>query len=165
MSPNGAPQSFGACGGAGLRGRRMLRGDKLALGSRDIDVHVGQRLRDRREALGISQGRLGRQLGVTFSQVQKYEKGSNRIGAGRLYQIAEFLGVPPGYFFDGIGNGLRAPGAAGAAAGPASAAGPDEVRQLTSAFGAISESSTRSSVLALVRSLADEDRTRARRRD
>lgn len=143
----------------------MLRGDKVVFGSRDIDAHVGQRLRDRREALGISQGRLGRQLGVTFSQVQKYEKGSNRIGAGRLFQIAEFLGVPPGYFFDGMGSVHRSAAAAAGAGAPESAAAPDEVRQLTSAFGAISESSTRSSVLALVRSLADEDRTRARRRD
>lgn len=124
-------------------------------------MHVGQRLRDRREALGISQGRLGRHLGLTFSQVQKYEKGSNRIGAGRLYQIAEHLGVPPGYFFEGLFPEAHG-GRANAAAVP-SAAGPDEVRQLTSAFGAIGESSTRASVLALVRSLADEDRGRARR--
>lgn len=121
-------------------------------------MHVGQRLRDRREALGISQGRLGRHLGLTFSQVQKYEKGSNRIGAGRLYQIAEILGVPASYFFDGITAEAPANGSA-----TPSSAGPDEVRQLTSAFGAIGESSTRASVLALVRSLADEDRGRARR--
>ena len=62
----------------------------------------GQRMRRRREALGISQGRLGRHLGLTFSQIQKYEKGTNRIGAGRLYQIAAFLGVPPSYFFEGL---------------------------------------------------------------
>ena len=65
-------------------------------------MHVGQRMRRRREALGISQGRLGRHLGLTFSQVQKYEKGANRIGAGRLYQIADFLGVQPAYFFAGL---------------------------------------------------------------
>ena len=59
-------------------------------------------MRRRREALGISQGRLGRHLGLTFSQVQKYEKGTNRIGAGRLYQIADFLGVQPAYFFAGL---------------------------------------------------------------
>ena len=65
-------------------------------------MHVGLRMRKRREALGISQGRLGRHLGLTFSQIQKYEKGTNRIGAGRLYQIAAFLGVPPSHFFEGI---------------------------------------------------------------
>ena len=58
-------------------------------------------MRKRREALGISQGRLGRHLGLTFSQIQKYEKGTNRIGAGRLYQIATYLGVTPSHFFEG----------------------------------------------------------------
>jgi len=134
----------------------------VALSAREIDIHVGQRLRERREALGISQGRLGRHLGLTFSQVQKYEKGSNRIGAGRLFQIAEYLGVPSSHFFEGLpgvgANGARGPGEA------ASMATGEEVRQLTAAFGAISEPSTRASVLALVRSLADEDRTRSGRR-
>ena len=63
---------------------------------RHADAHA------QREALGISQGRLGRHLGLTFSQIQKYEKGTNRIGAGRLYQIATFLGVPPSHFFEGL---------------------------------------------------------------
>ncbi len=67
-----------------------------------IDVYVGQRLRKRRTELGISQGTLGRHLGVTFSQVQKYEKGTNRIGAGRLYHIAAFLGVSTLYFFEAL---------------------------------------------------------------
>jgi transcriptional regulator with XRE-family HTH domain len=136
-------------------------GLELSLSARDIDVHVGQRLRERREALGISQGKLGRHLGLTFSQVQKYEKGSNRIGAGRLFQIADYLGVPPSHFFEGLANGR--PARSGEAQ-PVSAAAPEEVRQLTAAFGAISEPSTRASVLALVRSLADEDRTRSGRR-
>lgn len=133
----------------------------LSLSARDIDAHVGRRLRERREALGISQGRLGRHLGLTFSQVQKYEKGSNRIGAGRLFQIADLLGVPTSHFFEG----LAINGAAGRSGPAPSAASPDEVRQLTAAFGAITEPSTRASVLALVRSLADEDRTRSRVRD
>lgn len=107
-------------------------------------------MRQRREALGISQGRLGRQLGLTFSQIQKYEKGSNRIGAGRLYQIANFLGVPTSYFFEGIGGGAdqsQRPPAEGAMTR-------DELRVLTGAFAAIGDPSTRASVLALVRSLS-----------
>jgi transcriptional regulator with XRE-family HTH domain len=130
------------------------------LSAREIDIHVGQRLRERREHLGLSQGRLGRHLGLTFSQVQKYEKGANRIGAGRLFQMAEFLNVPTSYFFEGL-PGTRG---AGEAAPPATAlASADEMRNLSAAFGAISEVSTRASVLALVRSLADEDRVRGRR--
>ena len=64
------------------------------------DVHVGARIRMRRMILGISQEKLGMALGVTFQQVQKYEKGATRVGAGRLLEIANFLGVPVGYFFE-----------------------------------------------------------------
>ncbi len=75
-----------------------------ALLASEIDAYVGVRIRRRREALGMSQGTLGRHLGLTFSQIQKYEKGTNRIGAGRLYKIAGFLGVSVLYFFEGLGG-------------------------------------------------------------
>ena len=65
-----------------------------------MDIVVGRRIRERREALNITQIHLGHLLGITFSQIQKYEKGSNRIGAGRLFLIAQFLGVPVAHFFD-----------------------------------------------------------------
>jgi transcriptional regulator with XRE-family HTH domain len=68
----------------------------------EIDAHVGSRIRSRREGLGMSQARLGSRLGLTFSQVQKYEKGSNRIGAGRLLLVAEALEVSVQYFFEGL---------------------------------------------------------------
>ena len=64
-----------------------------------VDIEVGRRVRERRVLAGISQEKLGQALGVTFQQVQKYEKGTNRIGASRLQQIAEALGVAPAYFF------------------------------------------------------------------
>ncbi|MCM5552792.1 helix-turn-helix domain-containing protein [Pleomorphomonas sp. NRK KF1] len=64
------------------------------------DVHVGARIRMRRMIVGISQEKLGQALGVTFQQVQKYEKGATRVGAGRLLEIANYLGVPIGYFFE-----------------------------------------------------------------
>ncbi len=119
----------------------------MSLSAHEIDVIVGQRLRERREALRISQGRLGRHLGLTFSQVQKYEKGSNRIGAGRLYQIAEFLGVTPAYFFDAVET------EAAAKAGKVNGLVRDELGTLAEAFVAIEDPDTRKSVLALVRSL------------
>jgi transcriptional regulator with XRE-family HTH domain len=115
-----------------------------------IDAWVGQRLRQRREALGLSQGRLGRHLGLTFSQVQKYEKGSNRIGAGRLFLIAGFLGVPTSYFYEGL-PGADSTGAAPQGASPAIPG--DEVRALVAAFASIEDYGTRASVLALVKSL------------
>jgi len=66
-----------------------------------VDVEVGHRIRIERLARGLSQTALANQLGVTFQQVQKYEKGVNRVGAGRLTKIAEVLGVPVGSFFTG----------------------------------------------------------------
>jgi transcriptional regulator with XRE-family HTH domain len=66
-----------------------------------IDKHVGSRVRMRRVLLGMSQEKLGEALSLTFQQVQKYEKGTNRIGASRLQQISKILNVPPAYFFDG----------------------------------------------------------------
>ncbi|WP_395666831.1 helix-turn-helix domain-containing protein [Methylocella sp.] len=66
-----------------------------------IDRHVGSRVRMRRVILGMSQEKLGEALGLTFQQVQKYEKGANRIGASRLQQISRTLDVPPSFFFEG----------------------------------------------------------------
>jgi transcriptional regulator with XRE-family HTH domain len=66
-----------------------------------IDVEVGQRIRIQRLAAGLSQSELAERIGVTFQQVQKYEKGMNRVGAGRLTNIARVLNVPVGSFFDG----------------------------------------------------------------
>jgi transcriptional regulator with XRE-family HTH domain len=117
-------------------------------------------VRRRREALGISQGRLGRHLGLTFSQIQKYEKGTNRIGAGRLYQIAAFLGVSPSQFFEGLSGEEEAPDAPVTNGG----ARRDEIATLNDAFVAINDDETRASVLALVRSLAGESSGRPPRR-
>lgn len=69
------------------------------------DVYVGRRVREARVAKGMSQTDLGDQLSVSFQQVQKYEKGTNRIGASRLLQTAQALNVPVEYFFDGIDGG------------------------------------------------------------
>src|SRR3954466_13920542 len=76
-----------------------------------IDKHVGSRVRMRRMMLGMSQEKLGDALSLTFQQEQKYEKGTNRIGASRLQQIAHFLQVPVSFFF--VGAPDLAPGAAG----------------------------------------------------
>ncbi|NWG72217.1 MAG: helix-turn-helix transcriptional regulator [Parvularculaceae bacterium] len=65
-----------------------------------VDVHVGGRVRMRRMMLGLSQDKLGDALGLTFQQIQKYEKGSNRIGASRIFELARILKVPVQYFYD-----------------------------------------------------------------
>jgi transcriptional regulator with XRE-family HTH domain len=71
-----------------------------------IDVHVGSRIRLRRTLLGMSQERLGDNLGLTFQQVQKYERGVNRVGASRLFDLARVLDVPISFFFDDMPDGL-----------------------------------------------------------
>ena len=77
-----------------------------------VDVHVGRRLRLRRTLLGLSQEKLGAAIGLTFQQVQKYERGSNRIGASRLFDLSRVLDVPVGFFFDDMSEEVaaRSPG-------------------------------------------------------
>lgn len=69
-------------------------------GPNPIDIHVGARLRLRRTLLGLSQEKLGEAVGITFQQLQKYERGSNRISASRLFNLSQVLGVPVSYFFE-----------------------------------------------------------------
>jgi len=69
-----------------------------------VDVHVGTRVRLRRQVLKMSQERLGDSLGVTFQQVQKYERGANRVGASRLWKMSQVLSVPVNFFFEGLGD-------------------------------------------------------------
>jgi transcriptional regulator with XRE-family HTH domain len=73
-------------------------------GTTAVDTHVGQKIRARRTLLGLSQTDLANAAGITFQQIQKYERGVNRVGAGRLQQFSETLGVPASYFFDGAPN-------------------------------------------------------------
>lgn len=70
--------------------------------SHPVDVYVGQRIRAHRRHLRISQEALAEQIGVTFQQIQKYEKGSNRVSASKLFEISRILDVPIGFFFDGL---------------------------------------------------------------
>lgn len=94
-------------------GRHRQPGDKpvrLPPGvSNPIDVHVGSRLRARRMLLGLSQEKLGEAVGLTFQQVQKYERGANRVSASRLFEFARILGVSVAYFFDEISDALATP--------------------------------------------------------
>ena len=75
----------------------------MARRATDVDNYVGRRVRQRRLELGQSQADLADALGITFQQIQKYEHGSNRVSAGRLYAMARYLGVTLDYFFDGVG--------------------------------------------------------------
>ena len=122
-----------------------------------IGKHVGARVRMRRLILGMSQGKLGDALDVTFQQVQKYEKSANRIGASRLQQLARVLDVPPAYFFEDAPSGEeRAPGFAEDEGHNhfVDFLSTSEGLQLNRAFAAIRDAKVRKKILDLVVSLA-----------
>ena len=124
-----------------------------------IDIQVGNRVRIRRMLIGMSQERLGDLLGLTFQQVQKYEKGVNRIGAGRLFEISRILNVPIDFFYEGVA-------AAGLAEPEGSApvmefVSSGEGLQLSLAFMKIKDIRVRKRVLDLVKSLAEEEEQKA----
>jgi transcriptional regulator with XRE-family HTH domain len=123
------------------------------------DVHVGARVRMRRMMLNMSQEKLGDGLGLTFQQVQKYEKGTNRIGASRLQHISNILQVPVSFFFEG---GPRLPGhnAAGMGEAPSPAYVSDFLStsdglSLTKAFMRIKSSKLRRRIVELVEQIAE----------
>src|ERR1700759_1105785 len=123
-----------------------------------VDIQVGNRVRIRRMLIGMSQERLGDLLGLTFQQVQKYEKGVNRIGAGRLYEVSRILGVPIDFFYEGVGEQLAGRVFAEEASPPVMefvASG--EGLQLSLAFMKIKDAKVRKQVLDLVKSLAEEE--------
>lgn len=83
-----------------------------------VDVHVGRRVSEKRRSLGHNQTDLGQALGITFQQVQKYERGTNRISASKLWETARFLEVDIAYFFEGLAGAGGDDGAGGAGRGP-----------------------------------------------
>jgi transcriptional regulator with XRE-family HTH domain len=141
-------------------------GNELPRGSRranPMDVHVGTRVRLRRMLLGMSQEKLGEHLGLTFQQVQKYEKGVNRIGASRLFDLAKVLGVPVQFFYDEAPAGTYgAVAATGFAEQPGESyvvefLGSRDGLELNKAFARITDAKVRRSIVDLVRSLAGEE--------
>jgi transcriptional regulator with XRE-family HTH domain len=130
-----------------------------------IDRHVGSRVRMRRMLAGVSQEKLGEALGLTFQQVQKYEKGSNRISASRLQQIAQMLEVPVSFFFEGAPTGAAPEGGFADMAATSYVSdflATSEGVQLTKAFVRIRNPRVRRRVVELVEALAeDADETAA----
>jgi transcriptional regulator with XRE-family HTH domain len=124
-----------------------------------VDAHVGHRVRLRRMLVGMSQERLGELLGLTFQQVQKYEKGINRIGAGRLFEVASILGVPISFFYEDVDSNAPASGFAEGEEPPPvmEFLSSGEGLQLSLAFMRIKDVKVRRRILELVRSLAEED--------
>ncbi len=140
-----------------------------------IDVHVGARIRLRRTLLGMSQERLGEALGLTFQQVQKYERGVNRVGASRLFDLSRVLDVPISFFFDDLPEASAQSGAAigalssGNLTGRRSLGFSDqqdgfgddvlhrrETQELVRAYYRISDPNQRKTVFALIKSMAPD---------
>ena len=122
-----------------------------------VDAQVGSRVRLRRMLIGMSQERLGELLGLTFQQVQKYEKGLNRIGAGRLFDIARILGVPIDYFYEGLTGASNRGFSENDASPPiVEFMSSSEGLQLALAFMRIVDTKVRRHVLDLVKSLSDD---------
>lgn len=122
------------------------------------DIHVGSRIRLRRNMLGMSQEKLGENLGITFQQIQKYEKGTNRVGASRLQAIASIFHVPVGFFFEGL-PGQEPAGAKGFAEDPSTSLAIEfsssaEGLQLNRAFVRIADPKVRRKIIDLVKTLS-----------
>ncbi|MDZ4373770.1 MAG: helix-turn-helix transcriptional regulator [Phenylobacterium sp.] len=122
-------------------------------GPHPVDRHVGLRIRMRRKEMGVSQERLAEALGITFQQVQKYERGANRVSASKLWEIAAALKTPVAYFYDGLGDQETL--AAQRDAAQDFMLSPEGI-ELMAAFPRISEPTIRRKIVELVRVVADE---------
>lgn len=140
----------------GRRVKRSIAKD----GPSPIDVHVGARVRLRRTLLGMSQEKLGEAIGLTFQQVQKYERGMNRISASKLWRLSNVLDVPVSYFFDDLsidGEGPVIPASSGEMAGESLALDPmakRETLELVRAYYRISDPIVRRRLFDLTKAAA-----------
>lgn len=130
--------------------------------SHPVDVHVGKRLRLKRTILGMSQDVLGKAIGVTFQQIQKYERGINRMGSSRLYEFSRVLSVPVSYFFEGYEEEAAVPSFAGMAEEKAADFDYEdqlsgrETMEMMRAYYKIKDPSVRRRVFDLIKTLANE---------
>ncbi len=132
-----------------------------------IDIHVGFRVRMRRTLLGISQEKLGDGLGLTFQQIQKYERGANRIGSSRLYKLSQILDVPVSFFFDDMPakSARKRKGLSDNQAVPfeANQLARRETLELVRAYYRIQEPAVRKRIFELVKSIAQSESARKRK--
>ena len=146
------------CAGAAMKGRGVSDDETKQSVKRPnpTDIYVGSRVRMRRKMMGMSQEKLGERLGITFQQIQKYEKGTNRIGASRLQKISEILEVPVSYFFpdqsSDVAMGLAEEGGPGYVVDFLSTA---EGLELNRAFARIKNAKVRRKMIELVRAVAN----------
>jgi transcriptional regulator with XRE-family HTH domain len=136
------------------RHRSSVVGNKQA---NAVDAHVGLRIRTARLAAGLSQERLGNELGVTFQQVQKYEKGSNRVGASRLSNAAKILSVPVSFFFENDERGDNSGKADNGLLAMTEALSTPEGIRIARALARISDPNVRRRVADLLEAMVDQE--------
>jgi transcriptional regulator with XRE-family HTH domain len=129
-----------------------------------VDVHVGARIRLRRTLLGLSQSTLAEQLGLTFQQVQKYERGSNRVSSSRLFDLCRILNVPIAYFYDEMEAGVAQQSPSGLAGRAPKRVEPEqdpatkrETLELVRAYYAITDRSVRQRLTNMIRAIAQTE--------
>ena len=128
----------------------------------EVDVHVGQRLRVRRALLGLSQEKLADALGLTFQQIQKYERGTNRVSAGRLYDLSKILDVPISYFFEQFGKSQDTHALSGMADNEQQAFGGEdlmnnkETLDLIRTYYSVQDPKARKDILKFIKSMAEK---------
>lgn len=136
------------------RGRPRKTGSRQSPFAKKVDVHVGERLRERRSFMGYTQESLANQLSLSHQQVQKYETGANRISAGRLYELAQTLGVEVAYFFEGFDENMpmREPRHGGTNRAAI---------ELAQNFSDITDPAVKSTLASLVKMLATQQREKS----
>ena len=134
----------------------MDKHDEPAAGPNPIDRHVGLRIRMRRKELGISQERLAESIGLTFQQVQKYERAANRVSASKLWEVSRALSTSISYFYEGLGDAIEAPGSNVPRESMQDFLLTPEGIELAQVFPKIGKSRVRRKILDLVRAMTGE---------
>jgi transcriptional regulator with XRE-family HTH domain len=134
----------------------MDKSEAPEVGPNPVDRHVGLRIRMRRKEMGISQERLAEAIGLTFQQVQKYERAANRVSASKLWEMAQALSTHIGYFYEGLGDPTEAPGANIPRDTLQEFLLTPEGIELATVFPKIAKGRVRRKVLDLVRAMAGE---------
>src|SRR4051794_38720575 len=134
----------------------MDKPEEPALGPNPVDRHVGLRIRMRRKELGISQERLAESIGLTFQQVQKYERAANRVSASKLWEMARALNISIAYFYEGLGDPTEVVTAAMPRADVQEFLMTPEGIELASIFPKIPKGRVRRRILDLVRAIANQ---------
>jgi len=125
-------------------------------GPNPVDRHVGLRIRMRRKELGISQERLAESIGLTFQQVQKYERAANRVSASKLWEMSRALSTSIGYFYDGLGEGVEPPGSNLPREAMQDFLMTPEGIELAAVFPKVPRGRLRRKILDLIRAMAEE---------